>query len=272
MNEVNTNLQGTWAYGARELIDKGDLTVGKPVSLLREPDNPHDRNAIAAFYSKQRIGYIPRNLAAAVADYIDNNGAWAATVSHIGERKHRNKKYPTISLSLSFPDMHAPSGLQALYSSCRLLNGISGVYRIENMEESKAYIGSSSDVGDRLRRHINQLRSGTHANLGLSASWSKYGPKTFNVQLIERADASTMKSREAAHIAQLGTHVSGFNRTADGGGTKPAPSQIGSAIDRRRPIYSPGSQSEIRNPGEPTGCLAAIVAAAAFGSYWIFPL
>lgn len=47
---------------------------GEEVTLVREPHNPHDRNAIQVLnISKTQVGHIPRNIASKLAPLIDRN-------------------------------------------------------------------------------------------------------------------------------------------------------------------------------------------------------
>jgi hypothetical protein len=51
------------------IIDQ--LTVGDPVRLVREPDNPHDPRAVAVYHQDDRNGYVPRERNRAIADRLD---------------------------------------------------------------------------------------------------------------------------------------------------------------------------------------------------------
>lgn len=39
----------------------GDLKVGNKLSLCAERDNPHDPEAVAIYYGKTKLGYVPGN-------------------------------------------------------------------------------------------------------------------------------------------------------------------------------------------------------------------
>jgi HIRAN domain len=58
---------------------------GRPLELRREPDNEHDPNAIAVLAGGERIGWVPRELAAEIAPQLDRGSPWSAVVL----RKHR---------------------------------------------------------------------------------------------------------------------------------------------------------------------------------------
>lgn len=46
-------------YDGLDVID--ELTLGKPVSLFAEPDNPYDPEAVVIFYQDKKLGYIPKD-------------------------------------------------------------------------------------------------------------------------------------------------------------------------------------------------------------------
>jgi HIRAN domain len=69
--------------GARhraEALATGAAAPGRPLTLMREPDNPHDPNAIAVHAGGQAIGFVPRELAEAIAPELDAGRAWSAVV------------------------------------------------------------------------------------------------------------------------------------------------------------------------------------------------
>jgi len=53
---------------------------GRPLTLLRDPDNPHDPNAIAVHAGGERVGWVPRELAAELAPELDAGRRWSAVV------------------------------------------------------------------------------------------------------------------------------------------------------------------------------------------------
>lgn len=50
------------------------LDPGAPVTLVREPNNEHDLNAVAVWVDGRKVGYVPRKQNAALAQYIDQTG------------------------------------------------------------------------------------------------------------------------------------------------------------------------------------------------------
>jgi hypothetical protein len=69
--------------GARhhaDALERGDAAPGRPLTLVREPDNPHDPSAIAVHAGGQHIGFVPRELAAELAPQLDDRRPWSAVV------------------------------------------------------------------------------------------------------------------------------------------------------------------------------------------------
>jgi HIRAN domain-containing protein len=53
---------------------------GNRLELRRDPDNPHDPNAIAVLAGGEQVGWVPRELAAELAPQIDAGTPWSAVV------------------------------------------------------------------------------------------------------------------------------------------------------------------------------------------------
>jgi HIRAN domain-containing protein len=60
-----------------------ELRVGDPLRLEREPDNPHDANAIAVTWRGRKLGYVPRRDNAALAWGLDRGAPLQARISRL---------------------------------------------------------------------------------------------------------------------------------------------------------------------------------------------
>jgi hypothetical protein len=60
------------SYRPEELADPG-FEPGNPLTLVREPDNPHDANAISVWNADRtaQAGYVPADVAAELAGFED---------------------------------------------------------------------------------------------------------------------------------------------------------------------------------------------------------
>ena len=59
-------------------VREADFAVGQKLALIREPENPYDRDAIRIEWRGEKIGYVPRPDNAAFAGRIDAGEAFAA--------------------------------------------------------------------------------------------------------------------------------------------------------------------------------------------------
>lgn len=60
-----------------------------------------------------------------------------------------------------------------------------GIYSIKNKVNGKIYIGQSTDIIDRLRHHLSELRHNRHSNSYLQRSFNKYGEENFEFDVVE---------------------------------------------------------------------------------------
>lgn len=66
--------------------------------------------------------------------------------------------------------------------------GRCGIYAIVRTDSTKVYIGSSTDIYSRFRKHISQLDKGIHGNTGLQNDWDNCGFYMAHVEDCEEAD------------------------------------------------------------------------------------
>ena len=66
------------------------LAAGEPLELVREPDNPHDANAVRVEWRGHKLGYVPRSENGALAWAMDRGESLRARVSRLAE--HRNPR------------------------------------------------------------------------------------------------------------------------------------------------------------------------------------
>lgn len=64
-----------------------ELKVGDSVLLTREPDNPHDRNAVRVDWRGHPLGYLPRAQNAAVAIEMDRGGRLEGRIARMLEHR-----------------------------------------------------------------------------------------------------------------------------------------------------------------------------------------
>jgi HIRAN domain-containing protein len=65
-----------------EALQSDAVAPGEPLELRRDPDNPHDPNAIAVHPKDggEQVGWVPREIAAELAPDLDAGRPWSAVV------------------------------------------------------------------------------------------------------------------------------------------------------------------------------------------------
>lgn len=59
------------------------MAVGAPLELVREPNNSHDRDAVAVYFQEDKLGYVPRGENSAVAQMLDRGERLSAAISRL---------------------------------------------------------------------------------------------------------------------------------------------------------------------------------------------
>lgn len=79
-----------------------------------------------------------------------------------------------------------------------------GIYKIINLKNNKIYVGSAKNINRRWKRHICELNKQTHHNIILQNAWNKYGPDSFNFEILELVnDSNELLEREEHYIDKL---------------------------------------------------------------------
>lgn len=60
-----------------------DSAKGAPVQLVRNPDNPYDKNAIEVRLNGTMLGHLAKEVAARLAPEMDNGAEWWATIYQV---------------------------------------------------------------------------------------------------------------------------------------------------------------------------------------------
>jgi len=81
-------LAGFRYYDAKQLWN--DMQVGDALTLVREPHNAYDANAVRVEWRGHKLGYVPRTDNRAVSFHMDRGGAVEARISKLQE--HRNPR------------------------------------------------------------------------------------------------------------------------------------------------------------------------------------
>ena len=74
-------LAGFQFHSGKKLWD--ELKLGDTLTLVREPNNPHDANAVSVYWNGQRLGYIPRRENSDVARQMDRGAPVKARITKL---------------------------------------------------------------------------------------------------------------------------------------------------------------------------------------------
>lgn len=69
-----------------------EMRVGDALSLVREPDNPHDPKAIRIEWHGVKLGYLPRRENMAVAQELDSGGVVEARIAALTHHPDPRKR------------------------------------------------------------------------------------------------------------------------------------------------------------------------------------
>ena len=77
---------------------------------------------------------------------------------------------------------------------------VSGIYSIVRVGTDDLYIGSSSDITKRIKRHFSQLRNNKHHSKYLQRVYNKYGQNALEVRVVEYCDVDILIQREQYYL------------------------------------------------------------------------
>ena len=77
----SSNLAGFRYHAAAEVFS--ELRVGDTLDLAREPDNPHDPNAVSLSWRGHKLGYVPRRDNGTLAWSLDRGDVLRARISRV---------------------------------------------------------------------------------------------------------------------------------------------------------------------------------------------
>lgn len=83
-----------------------------------------------------------------------------------------------------------------IYSRGIKYPSVPGIYSIKNIVNNKVYIGSSTNLEKRIKKHIWGLYNGKHRNNILIKAFNKYGHTNFYFICLEMCDESSLAEKE----------------------------------------------------------------------------
>jgi group I intron endonuclease len=121
-----------------------------------------------------------------------------------------------------------------------------GIYCIENIVNSKKYIGYSQNIKNRWSNHKGHLRNNKHGNNYLQNAWNKYGEENFKFYIIEECDKELLRIKESEYVLSLNTKTpNGYNLTDGGDGCTGMTEESRLSISEKNKINSLGNSSHL---------------------------
>ena len=145
-------------------------------SLVREPHNTHDANAIAVTVGARTIGHIDKRTAAILAPILDSGATYELEIGAVVGQSISAK----VCIIRDLQTVSVPKVCAA---------GTVGIYAI--WADGLPYVGQSKDVQNRFSQHWEELQRGTHQNPQLRRLWSDLGPSGFSAKVLELAPTIT---------------------------------------------------------------------------------
>ena len=91
------------------------------------------------------------------------------------------------------------------------LKGVAGIYCAIHRESLACYVGSSTNIGSRRTGHLCDASSG-RSKTAFHRALLKFGPESFDIEVVERCNPSDLKAREDFWIVFMeGAGPRGFN-------------------------------------------------------------
>lgn len=82
------------------------------------------------------------------------------------------------------------------------MKDISGIYKIINVKNGKYYLGSSSKINTRFKRHLNDMKNNNHSNDYLQRIWNKHG-NCFKLEIVEIIENKNLFDIEQTYLDEI---------------------------------------------------------------------
>lgn len=95
-NLFDCNIAGFAYYDGLDAIEK--LVLGAIVTLVPEPDNPYDPEAVAVYFEKTKLGYIPKSLNSVISTlfYFGYGDIFDAKICTRNLEEHMEKQFSIV--------------------------------------------------------------------------------------------------------------------------------------------------------------------------------
>ena len=84
------------------------------------------------------------------------------------------------------------------------------IYQLKNLITNFVYIGVTTNIVHRMRRHKHDFKSGNHISL-MQAHYDTYGPSSFELAILDECSIEVMLEVEKAYIKHISQYRSMYN-------------------------------------------------------------
>ncbi|MFD1318366.1 HIRAN domain-containing protein [Loigolactobacillus zhaoyuanensis] len=93
---LDFHIAGFTYHDGLDVID--ELTLGKPVTLIAESDNPVDGEAVAIYYHKHKLGYVPaaKNEFISKLLYFGYGDFLEARIQYMNKETHPERQFRVV--------------------------------------------------------------------------------------------------------------------------------------------------------------------------------
>ncbi len=163
-----------------------------PVILKREPNNPHDSNAIKVITKNAHFGYINKDISSQISSILSEDPKYKIDILC------HNKNSIRVKIVIERESLSPPKPLTSI--QC-------GIYQITCKTDGATYIGQSVNINKRIAQHWKELFSRRHKNSYLQIRWDDEGASSFAVKVIETLDTTSMTDlARQRKLAELEAH------------------------------------------------------------------
>jgi TPR repeat protein len=210
MRAVTIKLKGARYYDAEAAHACGDLALSKSVLLKPEPNNLHDKNAVAVFsHSGKMLGHISRDIAGKYKELVLLDQVVESKV-YSAEKINDYQKFDIkISITYFAPDVEYEVSFPETAGSYLIALG-----------NDRVYIGATSNLKRRCQDHMRNLVNKTHTNNALQADFNEKNLDSF--KFIVLREAGSLKEAEYLEASEIRNRLNNgetlYNKTIDGKG------------------------------------------------------
>ena len=225
MKNISTKVlrvKGVRYYDASRAFALGELAPGTMVRLEPQPENKHDKNAVAVYSCKGKmLGHIGRDIAQKYQRLSIDNRITASVVSS-ADKTDDFSKY-NLKISVSFiENITSSTRPRAIQGSDKSLPDKPGVYEL-SFGAARFYIGATSNLRKRKGTHLNKLKVNLHSNNVIQNDFNRFGIDALKYRVIKItsgfSEAEVFEEQEIRKRLENGELL--YNKTIDGKGRTP---------------------------------------------------